>query len=202
MSSEGAFDRAEARVEGVGDRVLAMVDGFGRFALLAGATLRAARRPRFPWRETFRQLEVIGARSSTIVLITALFTGMVLALQTGIALERFGAKLYVGSVVGISLARELGPVLTALMVGGRVGAGITAVMATDLYPYLQTKQIVGLVNGLKGAAEYEHLIGHHEMGVRGMAAQSIAHLWIILLVIVGNIAYFVSRRAGGRSPAA
>jgi phospholipid/cholesterol/gamma-HCH transport system permease protein len=51
---------------------------------------------------------------------------MVLALQTGIALERFGAKLYVGSVVGLALARELGPVLTALMVGGRVGAGITA----------------------------------------------------------------------------
>ena len=51
---------------------------------------------------------------------------MVLALQTGIALARFGAKPYVGSVVGLSLARELGPVLTALMVGGRVGAGITA----------------------------------------------------------------------------
>jgi phospholipid/cholesterol/gamma-HCH transport system permease protein len=60
------------------------------------------------------------------VVITALFTGMVLALQTGIALARFGAKPYVGSVVGLSLARELGPVLTALMVGGRVGAGITA----------------------------------------------------------------------------
>jgi phospholipid/cholesterol/gamma-HCH transport system permease protein len=60
------------------------------------------------------------------VLITALFTGMVLALQTGIALERFGAKLYVGGVLGLALARELGPVLTALMVAGRVGAGITA----------------------------------------------------------------------------
>ena len=60
------------------------------------------------------------------MLITALFTGMVLALQTGFALARFGAKPYVGSVVGLSLARELGPVLTALMVGGRVGAGITA----------------------------------------------------------------------------
>jgi hypothetical protein len=76
-----------------------------------------------------------------------------------------------------------------------LGAGITAVMATDLYPFLQTGQVVGLINGLKGAAEYEHLIKHHDMGVRGMAAQSIAHLWIILLVIVGNIAYFASRRA-------
>jgi len=110
----------------LGDGVLAVVDRAGEFALLAGHTFRAALRPRFPWLDTLRQVEAIGARSSTIVVITALFTGMVLALQTGIALARFGAKPYVGSVVGLSLARELGPVLTALMVGGRVGAGITA----------------------------------------------------------------------------
>jgi phospholipid/cholesterol/gamma-HCH transport system permease protein len=103
-----------------------VVDGAGRFTLLAVATLRSALRSRFPAWEIFRQFEAIGARSTTIVLITALFTGMVLALQTGIALARFGAKPYVGNVVGLSLARELGPVLTALMVGGRVGAGITA----------------------------------------------------------------------------
>ena len=113
-------------VAALGERILARVDAAGEFTLLALLTLRAALRPGFPWRESFRQLEAVGARSSTIVLITALFTGMVLALQTGIALARFGAKPYVGSVVGLSLARELGPVLTALMVGGRVGAGITA----------------------------------------------------------------------------
>jgi phospholipid/cholesterol/gamma-HCH transport system permease protein len=110
----------------LGDWVLEAVDQVGEFTVLAGLTVRAALRPRFPWLELLRQLEAIGARSSTIVLITALFTGMVLALQTGIALARFGAKPYVGAVVGLSLARELGPVLTALMVGGRVGAGITA----------------------------------------------------------------------------
>jgi phospholipid/cholesterol/gamma-HCH transport system permease protein len=126
MSPEAAEPRVERQLESLGERVLEQVDRFGRFVLLAGATFRAARRPRFPLLETVRQLEAIGSRSTTIVLITALFTGMVLALQTGIALERFGAKLYVGSVVGLSLARELGPVLTALMVGGRVGAGITA----------------------------------------------------------------------------
>ncbi len=110
----------------LGDRVLEAIDRLGYFTLLVGQTARAALRPRFPWLEVLRQMEAIGARSSTIVLITALFTGMVLALQTGIALARFGAKPYVGAVVGLSLARELGPVLTALMVGGRVGAGITA----------------------------------------------------------------------------
>ena len=119
--------RAAAReVVRLGDRVLDAIDRLGQFTLLAGQTARAAARPRFPWLEVLRQLDAIGARSSTIVLLTALFTGMVLALQTGIALARFGAKPYVGAVVGLSLARELGPVLTALMVGGRVGAGITA----------------------------------------------------------------------------
>jgi phospholipid/cholesterol/gamma-HCH transport system permease protein len=117
---------ATQEIARLGDRVIDVVERAGRFAMLAGDVFRSALRPRFPWLEVMRQMDAIGARSSTIVLITALFTGMVLALQTGIALARFGAKPYVGAVVGLSLARELGPVLTALMVGGRVGAGITA----------------------------------------------------------------------------
>ena len=121
--SEGSLGaRASAPVAGVGDRILDAVEALGGFARLAGSTTRAVALPRFPWRETLRQFESIGVRSTTIVLLTALFTGMVLALQTGFALERFGAKLYVGSVVGLSLARELGPVLTALMVAGRIGS--------------------------------------------------------------------------------
>lgn len=120
------FEAAQRGIAALGDRVLDLVDRSGRFFLLVAALARSARRRRFPWRETLRQFEAIGTLSLPIVLITAVFTGMVLSLQTGIALERFGAKLYVGSVVGLALARELGPVLTALMVGGRVGAGITA----------------------------------------------------------------------------
>ncbi len=78
-----------------------------------------------------------------------------------------------------------------------LAVGITAVMATDLYPYLQSKQLIGLINGLKGAAEYEQLIGmkgKEATGMLGMSAQSIAHLLIIVLVIAGNIAYFASGR--------
>ncbi len=126
MSAEVVQQAMRRRVARVGDSVLDVVDGCGQFALLAGLTFRAAMRRPFPAQESLRQMEAIGVRSTTIVVITALFTGMVLALQTGIALARFGAKPYVGTVVGLSLARELGPVLTALMVGGRVGAGITA----------------------------------------------------------------------------
>jgi phospholipid/cholesterol/gamma-HCH transport system permease protein len=126
VNLETTQGRATRRVATLGDLVLDVVDGCGRFLLLAGHTFRAAGQPRFPALETLRQVEAIGSRSMTIVLLTALFTGMVLALQTGFALARFGAKPYLGAVVGLSLARELAPVLTALMVAGRVGAGITA----------------------------------------------------------------------------
>ena len=75
-----------------------------------------------------------------------------------------------------------------------VAAGITAVMATDYYPYLQSGQLTGLLNGLKGAAEYEHLVGYKGLASLGMTSQSIAHLAIIGFVILGNIGYFASRR--------
>jgi phospholipid/cholesterol/gamma-HCH transport system permease protein len=110
----------------LGDGALAMVEDLGGFARLALATARAALRRRPPLRETLRQMEAIGVRSTTIVALTALFTGMVMSLQTAFALSRFGAKPYVGGVVGLALVRELAPVLAALMMAGRVGAGITA----------------------------------------------------------------------------
>ena len=72
------------------------------------------------------QMNQIGVNSLSIVLLTSIFTGMVLALQTGYEMARFGSKMYVGSVVALSMIRELGPVLTALVVAGRVGSGITA----------------------------------------------------------------------------
>lgn len=81
--------------------------------------------PRFP-NEMFLQMDAIGVGSLNIVILTGLFTGMVLALQTALSLETFGAKNYVGRVVSLSMVRELGPVLTALMVAGRVGSGIAA----------------------------------------------------------------------------
>ncbi|NBW41030.1 ABC transporter permease [bacterium] len=80
--------------------------------------------------ELCRHIVQIGTLSLPIVLLTALFTGMVLALQTAFAMERFGAKNYVGNIVGIALSRELGPVLSSLMVCGRVGAGIAAEIGT------------------------------------------------------------------------
>jgi len=79
----------------------------------------------------------------------------------------------------------------------RMAFGTTAVMAPDAYPYLQSNQIEGLVGGLKGAAEYETLIGRPGLGTRGMPAQQWAHLLVIGFILLGNIGYFVTRRNRG-----
>jgi phospholipid/cholesterol/gamma-HCH transport system permease protein len=76
------------------------------------------------------QFDAIGVRSMSIVAITSLFIGMVLALQTAYSLAEFGGALFIGKVVSLSLVRELAPVLMSLMVGGRVGAGIAAEIGT------------------------------------------------------------------------
>ena len=111
---------------GLGDSVIERIDALGELAILTGQTVQAVGRRRFPFREILVQFEATVVRSVSIVTITALFTGMVLALQTVVSLSRFGAKPYTGSFVGLAFVLELGPVLTALMVAGRVGAGITA----------------------------------------------------------------------------
>ncbi|MCX7831120.1 MAG: ABC transporter permease, partial [Acidobacteria bacterium] len=78
----------------------------------------------------FYQMVLMGYQSMTIVLIKGLFVGMALAIQTAYTLAEFGAKLYIGEVVSVSMTRELGPALISLLVGGRVGAGITAELGT------------------------------------------------------------------------
>jgi len=119
-------ERVDGGLESLGRGVLARLGGLGDFARFTGASLRVLFFRGLPVRETVRQFESIVVRSSAIVFITALFTGMVLALQTASALGRFGAKPYTGSFVGLAFVLELGPVLTAVVVAGRVGAGIAA----------------------------------------------------------------------------
>lgn len=76
----------------------------------------------------------------------------------------------------------------------RIILGVTGVMASETYPYLQSGQIEGLIGGLKGAAEYETLILKPGFGLTGMAAQSWAHIAIVIFIIIGNIGYFMTRR--------
>jgi phospholipid/cholesterol/gamma-HCH transport system permease protein len=102
---------------------LETLGGIGQLSLTA--IVRMVQRP-FELGALAEQIVHIGARSMSIVMLTALFSSMVMTVQFALQLARFGAKEWVGNVVAVSLARELGPVLTALMVGGRVGAGIAA----------------------------------------------------------------------------
>ena len=103
----------------------------GEIADLAGQTIRQAfRRGAIEKDLLMAQFDQIGVRSLSIVIITSTFIGMVLALQTAYSLAEFGGKLFIGKVVSLSLIRELAPVLMSLMVGGRVGAGITAELGT------------------------------------------------------------------------
>jgi len=91
-------------------------------------------------RDIIEQLDAIGIGSLTVVLLTGTFTGMVLALQSGLTLDQFGARPVVGRLVSASMVKELGPVLTALMVTGRVGSGIAA----ELGSMVVTDQIAAL----------------------------------------------------------
>lgn len=102
---------------------------------LIAATARALFTRPYYYRDIVDQFMAIGMGSLTVVLLTGTFTGMVLALQSGITLDMFGARSMVGRLVSASMVKELGPVLTALMVTGRVGSGIAAelgsMMVTD-----------------------------------------------------------------------
>lgn len=77
----------------------------------------------------------------------------------------------------------------------RIITGSTAIQAVLIYPYYQTGQLSGFLGGLKGAAEYEKLIERDGAGVRGMDAQSMAHLLIVILIIVGNVGFFMQKRS-------
>jgi phospholipid/cholesterol/gamma-HCH transport system permease protein len=96
--------------------------------------------PPIYYRDILEQFDAVGIGSLTVVLLTGLFTGMVLALNSGYTLDQFGARSMIGRLVSASMVRELGPVLTGLMVAGRVGSGIAA----ELGSMMVTDQIAAL----------------------------------------------------------
>jgi phospholipid/cholesterol/gamma-HCH transport system permease protein len=110
------------------------------YLLLIGQVVRSLFTRPIYVRDIIEQLDTIGIGSLTVVVLTGIFTGMVLALQSGMTLDQFGARSVVGRLVGASMVKELGPVLTALMVTGRVGSGIAA----ELGSMVVTEQIAAL----------------------------------------------------------
>jgi phospholipid/cholesterol/gamma-HCH transport system permease protein len=106
------------------------LEQMGRFVQMVGRVFAWTPRPPYDWRELFRQMMKVGVNSVPVVLLTAMFTGMVLALQTFTVLSRFNAESFVGSLVALSMVRELSAVLTGLIVAGRAGSAMGAELGT------------------------------------------------------------------------
>ena len=165
MEPEGAPAAAAGRMPSAGEGgrsslLPAFAERFllqmGRFVHMLGRVFAWTPRPPYDWRELLGQMVKVGVSSTPVVLLTALFTGMVLALQTFTVLKRFAAESYVGTLVALSMVRELSPVLTSLIVAGRAGSAMGAelgsmrvteqidaleVMATDPIHYLVVPRV-------------------------------------------------------------
>jgi len=102
----------------------------GLYPMLIGKVLSRLNKPPWFFALIIRQCEMVGVQSLPVVLLTAVFTGMVMALQSWVAFHRFGAESMIATVVSLSILRELGPVLVGLMVAGRVGASFAAELGT------------------------------------------------------------------------
>ena len=113
-------------VEGLGGWALYIVVSLGRFGAFLGQALAALFTLPFKLWALLARINYIGFRSLLIILLTGAFTGMVLGLQIFLTLSRFGSEAFLGPAVALSLIRELGPVLAALMVTGRAGSALTA----------------------------------------------------------------------------
>jgi phospholipid/cholesterol/gamma-HCH transport system permease protein len=107
-------------------RLQERLESLGTLSVMTGKVMKRAVSPPFSLSAIIYQLEALGVRSLPIALLTSTFAGLVIALQFGYFLERFGVQYTVGRVVVLTLFRELAPVLTALTVGARVGSGIAA----------------------------------------------------------------------------
>jgi len=177
-------------VELLGERVYAMVLDLGAVFTLFVQVVSWVVRPPSEIRNIVKQMEEVGIRSMPVVLVTYSFTGIALALQSYSGFQRFGATSFVGSVVALSITRELGPVFAGLMVSGRVGAS----MAAELGTMKVTEQIDALVTLATNPVKYLVV-------PRVVAATIVLPVLVVfadLLGIVGG--YFVSVYLMGANP--
>jgi phospholipid/cholesterol/gamma-HCH transport system permease protein len=162
----------------------------GKIMILFAQTSSWIFRPPFEGREILRQMQEVGVRSFPVVVITAAFTGMVLALQSFTGFKRFGAETMVGTVVALSVTRELGPVLTGLMVSGRVGSA----MAAELGTMRVTEQIDALYTLATNPVKYLIV-------PRFLAALIMLPILVIFADIIGILGgYLVSVQILGTNP--
>ena len=174
----------------IGNQAIRFVGEAGRIAVLFVQTQSWTFRPPLEGREILKQMEEVGVRSFPVVVITAAFTGMVLALQSFTGFKRFGAESMVGTVVALSMTRELGPVLTGLMVSGRVGSA----MAAELGTMRVTEQIDALYTLSTNPIKYLIV-------PRFLAAMIMLPLLVIFADVIGILGgYLVSVHILGTNP--
>ncbi len=170
--------------------VTSALDGLGRLITLTGKTLLWMVRPPFRFGELMNAMEFVGVQSIFIVMLTGTFSGMVFALQTVSGLREFGAEGVVGSVVAISLTREISPVFTALMVTARAGSAIAA----ELGNMRVTEQIDALTT--MGVSPVQYLLSP-----RLLASVIMLPLLTIVYTCVGMVgAWFVAINGLGVDP--
>jgi phospholipid/cholesterol/gamma-HCH transport system permease protein len=124
--TEQSLSPALRPFEGLGRWAIEIVESLGRFGTFFVQALVVMVTPPFKLGALVARIHYIGFRSLLIILLTGAFTGMVLGLQIFVTLSRFGSEAFLGPAVALSLIRELGPVLAALMVTGRAGSALTA----------------------------------------------------------------------------
>ena len=161
-------------LEITGERFMEFIRYAGGISILMGETIFWIPMPPLRRRQIFEQMSKIGVDSLPIVFLISMFTGMVLALQSAYQLQRFSAEMYMASLVVFSMTRELGPVLTALIVAGRVGASITAelgtmkvteqldameTLATNPVKYLVVPRFIALIIVLPLLTIYSDIVG-------------------------------------------
>jgi phospholipid/cholesterol/gamma-HCH transport system permease protein len=146
------MDRFVAFLDRIGRHMLSYVEEMGQILLLFLSALSWMVRPPLKVKLIFKQLEFVGVKSIVVVVLTGTFTGMVLALQSYHGFRLFSAESLVGSTVALGMTRELGPVLTSLMVTARAGSA----MAAELGTMRVTEQIDALY--VMAANPIKHLI--------------------------------------------
>jgi phospholipid/cholesterol/gamma-HCH transport system permease protein len=173
-----------------GTRVFQMIEDLGNIFLLLLQCLACFFRPPSEIRNIVKQMEEVGIKSMPVVMVTATFTGMVLALQSWSGFQRFQATSFVGSVVALSITRELGPVFAGLIVSGRVGAS----MAAELGTMKVTEQIDALVTLATNPVKFLVV-------PRVVASTLVLPVLVIFADLVGILGgYFVSVYLLGANP--
>jgi phospholipid/cholesterol/gamma-HCH transport system permease protein len=177
-------------LEKLGDKVFLLLSEMGRVLMFLGQTLRWTFSRPFYVNSVLKQMEAIGVNSVPVVMTTAISTGMVLALQSYTGFKRFGAESLIGAVVSLSMTRELGPVLTGLMVAGRAGAS----MAAELGTMKVTEQIDALTTLATNPMKY--------LVVPRFVASTVMMFFLTILGMMIGVTggYFVGVKVLGANP--